>query len=256
MCGSDHSCGLACRTSFGLEHAAEMMPKADWFFVADDDLYVMTANVRHMLTKYNASVPIALGIVGCGRDEKLCEDHKGGFCGGGGYVMSRAALRAMVSEVKDAQSEPSLRREMIEATADWNLTNGYDDTAATCVMKRRGIQVEDIKGLYAWAPPKVTNPQAFYEHAISSVDPIPLSFHYLNPQMMLAVHDLVLAHSYNQEAVHFFNKTYKTASSLNFFHLSAMSSGNQDYQTQRESYVEEVNHQRYLMRRPPGDQDY
>jgi len=236
-CGSDHDVGLACRDGFALKLAAEIMPEADWIFIADDDLYVITSNVRRILAQYDAKVPITLGITGCGPN--CCEDHNGGLCGGGGYAISRAALHAMLHKTQSVEPDIPLSKKLEEAAQDEHLTDGWDDIAMSCVMKRSGIQLQELEGLYGFGPEQ-QDPHDFFTQAISSMSPMPLSFHLPStdpdyaPSMMLKIHSMVQTH--NEERLN------------NKYSLIETTASKAHYQRHRQHYVEAVNHHRDVVR--------
>ncbi|KAK4309907.1 hypothetical protein Pmani_018488 [Petrolisthes manimaculis] len=63
-----------------------------WFFKADDDTFTIMENMRYMLSAYDASYPIYFGS----RFKKFTK--QGYMSGGGGYVLSREAVKKFVEE--------------------------------------------------------------------------------------------------------------------------------------------------------------
>lgn len=189
-CKTDHHIGLTCKTGHSLALAAEQIGNRPWAFVIDDDVYVNTSNLESLLKSRDASKLVALGIPGCGTPH--CDDHQGGFCGGGGYALSRAALKALV----DKPSATDFHNELLDMTkVFYPNETPWDDITTTCLMKRRGITVEKIDGLYGWRIPDTSKAapdgklSQTYKHAIHSSSPLPLTFHYVSPQEMYTIHD-------------------------------------------------------------------
>ena len=103
-CGNDHWQQLTCKTGVALQLAHEQLGLGNfsWIFVIDDDVYLHVANVHRVLSNFDPSKIIAVGIVGCG-------GHLlpgGGFCGGGGYALSRPAMEKIM-----AQGEPAFQKD-------------------------------------------------------------------------------------------------------------------------------------------------
>lgn len=69
--------------------------EADWFLKADDDTFVVMENLRYTLSNYDPEKPLYLG-----RRFKPFVDQ-GYMSGGGGYVLSKEALRKYVKAIEN-----------------------------------------------------------------------------------------------------------------------------------------------------------
>lgn len=188
-CSSDHHVGLTCKTGHSLALAADMIGNHPWAFLIDDDVYVNTSHLENVLKKEDPSKLVAFGIPGCGTPH--CDDHEGGFCGGGGYALSRAALKALV----DKPTAREFHNELLDMTkVFYPGETPWDDITTTCLMKRRGIEIKKMDGLYGWRLPDSSqaapdgNLSPNYKGAIHSLNPAPLTFHYITPEEMYTIH--------------------------------------------------------------------
>lgn len=83
--GREH---LTAKTMMAFDHIfKDHFDDADWFIKADDDTYIVVENLKYFLSSQNTSEPVFFGhhfktIV-----------KQGYFSGGGGYVLSKEALR-------------------------------------------------------------------------------------------------------------------------------------------------------------------
>jgi len=112
----DDMAGISCKEATLLSEGAAR--GADWLYIIGEDNYVNTKNVEKWLEDKDPDSAVAYGIVGCGRG-LFCQDvaaynAHGGFCGGGGYIISRAALQSLLAngapalhEIYDATSWPN-----------------------------------------------------------------------------------------------------------------------------------------------------
>ncbi|XP_078592643.1 glycoprotein-N-acetylgalactosamine 3-beta-galactosyltransferase 1-like isoform X2 [Branchiostoma floridae x Branchiostoma japonicum] len=74
------------------------LDEADWFLKADDDTYVIMENLRHFLSNKDPEEPVYYGF----RFNSIRPDTKNGYMSGGaGYVLSREAVRRLVTQGMD-----------------------------------------------------------------------------------------------------------------------------------------------------------
>ena len=86
LIGRDH---LTAKTMKAFDHVYKHhFEHADWFMKADDDTYVIVENLRYFLSEQNASEPVYFG-----HHFTYHVPPQGYFSGGGGYVLSKEALR-------------------------------------------------------------------------------------------------------------------------------------------------------------------
>ena len=81
------------KTMFAFRHLyTKYGDSYDWFMKADDDTYVVTENLYRFLSKYNASEPYYFG-------RELVLNGITYCSGGGGYIVSRAALKLFIGAI-------------------------------------------------------------------------------------------------------------------------------------------------------------
>ena len=79
---------LTAKTMLAFRHIYQnYFDKADWFMKADDDTYVIVENVRYFLSDQNTNDPVYFG------HHFKANVKQGYFSGGGGYIISKEALR-------------------------------------------------------------------------------------------------------------------------------------------------------------------
>ncbi|XP_066280709.1 glycoprotein-N-acetylgalactosamine 3-beta-galactosyltransferase 1-like [Branchiostoma lanceolatum] len=82
------------------------LDEADWFFKADDDTYVIMENLRHFLSDKDPDEPVYYGF----RFNSIRPDTKNGYMSGGaGYVLSKEAVRRLVTQGMDDPRKCRLR---------------------------------------------------------------------------------------------------------------------------------------------------
>ena len=118
--------------------------EADWFLKADDDTYVIIENLRFMLSKHDAHQPIYFGHNMEINDIDRRNDPQGlqYVSGGGGYVLSREALKIIVT------------RGIRTKKPCWT-PRGAEDAAVGRCMSRLGVPLgssQDITGRELFHP--------------------------------------------------------------------------------------------------------
>jgi len=190
-CATDHWAGLCCKTAVSLSLALQHMGSRKWLMVLDDDVYANPAKIEHALLKHNASSKLAMGIVGCGAGT-LCKDKTGGFCGGGGYAISRPALEALVGGGAGPQAAAFQRRYMDFTSSPFG--QNIDDVSTTCLLKQEGVKIEGLRGLYGWRLKEGgdfdLDEQELYRNKIKEGA---LTFHYIQDRhTMTSLHEYML----------------------------------------------------------------
>lgn len=171
-CGDSHDAG-ACKDSVGLANAYEK--GADWVMLVGTDNYVMPENVESVLSSYNSSQPMVLGIKGCG------DCPAGGLCGGGGQVISRGALQKFMARGRAA----FLQEEAQEAKA----CGMWGDVSNCRVAAMHDVPVNSLLGLRGWAD-EISDIRGHMQ----ATEPVPLTWHYVDPDKMQQIHKLKLKH--------------------------------------------------------------
>ncbi|XP_067655449.1 glycoprotein-N-acetylgalactosamine 3-beta-galactosyltransferase 1-B-like isoform X2 [Haliotis asinina] len=153
---------------------------ADWFMKADDDTYVIVENLRYFLTTHNKFDPVFFG------HHFKVNLKQGYYSGGGGYVLSKEALRRYGEQGHD----PRLCRRDGRA----------EDVAFGRCMENLGVRTvntTDALGrsrFHCFAPEAHLSgmyPSWFYKFdangarkGIDSISDYAISFHYVRPEMM------------------------------------------------------------------------
>ncbi|KAK7462081.1 hypothetical protein BaRGS_00038491 [Batillaria attramentaria] len=76
----------------------------DWFYRADDNTYAIMENLRLLLSKYDPNQPVYLGQL-----YQVYTPH-GFMAGGGGWLISREALRVLIEEGFEKNKCPPVER--------------------------------------------------------------------------------------------------------------------------------------------------
>eukprot|EP00928_Gymnodinium_smaydae_P043051 TRINITY_DN28931_c0_g1_i1.p1 TRINITY_DN28931_c0_g1~~TRINITY_DN28931_c0_g1_i1.p1 ORF type:complete len:346 (-),score=29.90 TRINITY_DN28931_c0_g1_i1:165-1202(-) len=170
-CNDDYS-GVTCKEERLLELAYERQP--DWFVILGEDNYVDVARLEKRLETLDTSVPKVYGILGCEMNRKFCPEaaDRKSICGGGGYMLNRAAINEIMKGGRDALRDEYARGSGLQG-----------DLTTTCILRRRDIDVVNLPGLVG---ARVMNKRNLKKLAASS----PLTYHYLTPAAMRWLHAL------------------------------------------------------------------
>lgn len=108
-----------------LQHIYKVhLDEYDWFIKGDDDMFLITENLRYMLSAYTPDDPIYFGYKFNTTEHKL-----GYFSGGAGYVMSRKTVRIFVEKILTNEEFFSNPKEPLgchietdERVEDWDIS--------------------------------------------------------------------------------------------------------------------------------------
>lgn len=154
-----------------------------WLFMVDDDFYLSVRHVHNVLSGFDASKLISVGIPGCGMH--FC-NKQGGYCGGGGFAMTWAALESLMQP-----NMSEFQRDLMANIAREKNGQSWADISVSCTLRRHGVSLLPIKGLYGWRIDGKRQKGLLnegYLNAIRAREPLPLTFHYINADEMRAIH--------------------------------------------------------------------
>mmetsp|Transcript_33494 Transcript_33494/g.94125 ORF Transcript_33494/g.94125 Transcript_33494/m.94125 type:complete len:338 (-) Transcript_33494:110-1123(-) len=146
---------------------------ADWLYVIGEDNYVHTGRVEEFLSDKDPDSAIAYGTVGCGK-RLYCTDEpgfneEGGFCGGGGYIISRGALQRLL-----ANGAPELH-EIYDATP-WP-----NDMTTSCQLRKHEVVLSNVGNMYGFPIVDIDDYKGMARGDF-------LTLHYLKPATMRWFH--------------------------------------------------------------------
>jgi len=177
--GDNHQEGLTC-----LEAKAhlKLMNRTDfdWLLVVDDDTYVFAERLQDTLRNMDVDRKAVYGIPGCGSCGHVPE--KRGFCGGGGYMLSRRNLRRM-AHLEAAPVAKDTEDEFLRSFMAGPDHGHWCDVRFGCVAQEAGLELVEVKGLYGWSLEKRK------ERRIVELkqDAPPLVLHYIKGEHMQLV---------------------------------------------------------------------
>lgn len=140
--GDNHWQGLTCLEAKNHLHLMNRTD-FDWVLVVDDDVFVFADRLRETLRKMNTSKAEVYGHPYCGD----CGHGLKGFCGGGGYAISRQSLLRMASStaapISITSGEAFMRHMMSPPNSEWC------DVRFACVAQEMGLKAVGVYGLYS-----------------------------------------------------------------------------------------------------------
>lgn len=168
--GNNHGMGLTC-----LEAKAhlKLMSRTDfdWLLIVDDDTYVFAQRLRDTLQGMDVDKKEVYGIPGCGK----CAHGLHGFCGGGGYMISRVNLLRMAS-LEHGPVPAAIQSSFLQSFMQ-NPDNDWCDVRFACVAQDAGLKPTAVKGLYGWSISGATKERRIVE---LKQDAPPLVLHYIS----------------------------------------------------------------------------
>lgn len=207
-CPDSHNVGLNCEMSEVFRMVLPMVVDTyDALFVVDDDAYLDVPNLKTAVESEKG--PVAFGVWGC------TEPPYVGFCGGGGYGLTKEAARQLLQSpealLQSTQAGGGASTKSVLKEAAWTGEQGradafvtrylnasqaiydlpkhlaWEDVAFGVTVKKIGVPTETLGGLYGW---KLDLQQ--YDKAVRSCHPLPVNFHYVTEETKRQLHkDLV-----------------------------------------------------------------
>ncbi|KAK1743661.1 hypothetical protein QTG54_005258 [Skeletonema marinoi] len=183
--GDNHWEGLTCLEATNhIEIMNSTLTNFTWLLIVDDDTYVVVDRLTNLLDRLDPHQPAAYGAPGCGN----CGQNRTGFCGGGGYFISRTNLLRMAG-LRDRPVLPSVAHAFIEHFMQ-EPDSVWCDVRFGCVAQDMGLRLIDQPGLYG-NPVKDENEEKRIIRLEEGYPP--LVFHKVsNHSQMHRIHDLVV----------------------------------------------------------------
>ncbi|XP_045583776.1 glycoprotein-N-acetylgalactosamine 3-beta-galactosyltransferase 1 isoform X2 [Procambarus clarkii] len=106
---------LWAKTKGALAHLHRHHPEYDWYLKADDDTFVIVENLRYFLRGLDSGQPVYYGV-------KFRQHVKQGYMsGGGGYVLSREAVKRFVTKALPLKDQSKCPSEATKGAEDLQL---------------------------------------------------------------------------------------------------------------------------------------
>jgi len=147
----------------------------EWFYFADDDVYVRPDALKRRLSKRRVTKwPVAKGLLGCANEAPGCS----GICGGGGFLLNAKGLLKLVG---DHTRESFVKLFMKSCTH----CSHWGDLAVSKMIKDSNVKLETMLGLHPW---KLAKP-AFIDQLRSAHPPVTLHYQ-RNEQQLHFLHKM------------------------------------------------------------------
>ena len=150
---------------------------ADWFLKADDDTYVIVENLRYFLSSQNSSKPVYFG------HHFKTNVKQGFFSGGGGYVLSKEALKRY--GLKGSNNSTLCKQD-----------GGSEDVFMGRCMERLGVKTGNTTDnlgrsrFHCFDPTKHIMggfPEWYYQYDANGVKKVTIMFRYISNIFFLVV---------------------------------------------------------------------
>lgn len=183
--GDNHWAGLTCLEAANhIEIMNNTLTNFTWLLIVDDDTYVVIDRLNNLLDTLDPHQPAAFGVPGCGN----CGKNRRGFCGGGGYFISRKNLLRMAGLI-NRPVLPSVAYAFIEHFMQ-EPDRVWCDVRFGCVAQDMGLRLIKQPGLYG--NPVMNEYEEKRMIHLEEGSP-PLVFHKVsNASQMHRIHDLVV----------------------------------------------------------------
>jgi len=126
-----------------------------WIMVMDDDTFVSPSNLESLASEYNAQRSLMIGQSTCGV----------GFCGGAGYLISKALFNQFPSFIKQCQPLPGISQS--------------DQFVPQCIKNRTQVEFIDRKEFNSQPPEFYSTELGYRDHPDGFGRAV--SFHYIRP---------------------------------------------------------------------------
>jgi hypothetical protein len=126
-----------------------------WIMVMDDDTFVSPPNLELLVSEYDPERPLMIGQATCGV----------AFCGGGGYVISKALFKEFPSFIETCKPVSGLSES--------------DQFVPHCIKNRTKVEIIDRKEFNSQPPDFYTTELGYLDHPDGFGRAV--SFHYIKP---------------------------------------------------------------------------